>query len=137
MSAERYAQIASAIERVGKERLKPVKEVLPEDIAYEEIRLVAAHLRMSAKSNMPQSRSGNVGAVRRGISARADIKHRRTAVIVRRFTPSRAGAKRAAHLRGLVILLQLDHVRAVINPHGTELAEEVLAQQWTRKPGWC
>jgi ATP-dependent DNA helicase RecQ len=57
LSAERYAQIASAIERVGNERLKPVKEVLPEDITYEEIRLVAAHLRASAKSNGPQFRS--------------------------------------------------------------------------------
>lgn len=50
LSAERYAQIASAIERVGKERLKPAKEALPEEITYEEIRLVAAHLRLNAKS---------------------------------------------------------------------------------------
>src|SRR6266852_4805735 len=58
LGAERYAQIASAIQRVGNERLKPVKEALPEEITYEEIRLVAAHLRMNAKSNMRQSRSG-------------------------------------------------------------------------------
>jgi len=32
-----------------------------------------------------------------------------------------------AEISGL--LLQLDHVRAVVNPYGTELAEEVLAQQ--------
>jgi len=44
-SAERYAQIASAVQQFGKERLKPVKEVLPEEITYGEIRLVAAHLR--------------------------------------------------------------------------------------------
>jgi ATP-dependent DNA helicase RecQ len=44
VSAERYAQIASAIQQVGKERLKPVKEALPEEITYEEIRLVAAAL---------------------------------------------------------------------------------------------
>jgi uncharacterized protein YpbB len=59
ISAERYAQIAAAIQQVGKERLKPLKEALPEEIAYEEIRLVAAHLRMNAKSNKPQSRSGH------------------------------------------------------------------------------
>jgi ATP-dependent DNA helicase RecQ len=45
-SAERYAQIASAIQQFGKERLKPVKEALPEEITYDEIRLVAAHLRI-------------------------------------------------------------------------------------------
>ncbi len=58
LGAERYAQIASAIQQFGKERLKPVKEALPEEVTYEEIRLVAAHLRMNAKSNMRQSRSG-------------------------------------------------------------------------------
>ena len=46
LSAERYAQIAAAIQQHGKERLKPVKEALPDGISYEEIRLVAAHLRM-------------------------------------------------------------------------------------------
>jgi ATP-dependent DNA helicase RecQ len=59
LSAERYAQIASAIERVGKERLKPVKEALPEEITYEEIRLVAAQLRVKTKSNRSQPRSGH------------------------------------------------------------------------------
>jgi len=42
---QRYAQIATAVQQFGKERLKPVKEALPEEITYEEIRLVAAHLR--------------------------------------------------------------------------------------------
>jgi len=46
LSAERYAQIAAAIQQFGKERLKPVKEALPEEITYGEIRLVAAHLRI-------------------------------------------------------------------------------------------
>ena len=49
LSAERYTQIASAIDQFGKERLKPVKEALPEEITYDEIRLVAAHLRMQQK----------------------------------------------------------------------------------------
>lgn len=52
LSAERYAQIASAIQQFGKERLKPVKEALPEEISYEEIRLVAADMRMK-KSAAP------------------------------------------------------------------------------------
>ena len=46
LSAERYAQIAAAIQQFGKERLKPVKEALSEEITYGEIRLVAAHLRI-------------------------------------------------------------------------------------------
>ncbi|HLZ91185.1 MAG TPA: RecQ family ATP-dependent DNA helicase [Candidatus Acidoferrum sp.] len=46
LSAERCAQIAAAVQQHGQERLKPVKEALPEDVTYEEIRLVAAHLRM-------------------------------------------------------------------------------------------
>ena len=54
--AERYAQIAAAIQEFGKERLKPVKEALPEEFTYAEIRLVAAHLRVNAKSKVPQSR---------------------------------------------------------------------------------
>ena len=58
LTAERYAQIASAVQRFGKERLKPVKEALPEEITYEEIRLVAAHLRLNAKSTRRQSQSG-------------------------------------------------------------------------------
>jgi ATP-dependent DNA helicase RecQ len=45
LPAETYARIASAIQQFGKERLKPVKEALPESISYGQIRLVAAHLR--------------------------------------------------------------------------------------------
>ena len=48
--AERYEQIAAAVRQFGKERLKPVKEALPEEITYEEIRLVAADLRLKQKS---------------------------------------------------------------------------------------
>ena len=48
LSAETYAQIASAIEQFGQERLKPVKEALPEEISYGQIRLVAVHLRRKA-----------------------------------------------------------------------------------------
>jgi ATP-dependent DNA helicase RecQ len=55
---ERYAQIATAVQQFGKERLKPVKEALPEEITYEEIRLVAAHLRVPEKAKAPQGRGG-------------------------------------------------------------------------------
>jgi ATP-dependent DNA helicase RecQ len=50
VSAERYAEIASAVQQFGKERLKPVKEALPEEITYEEIRLVATDMGMKKKS---------------------------------------------------------------------------------------
>ncbi len=58
LSAERYAQIAAAIQQFGKERLKPVKEALPEEITYGEIRLVAAHLRIQQSQKPSQGRSG-------------------------------------------------------------------------------
>jgi ATP-dependent DNA helicase RecQ len=45
LPAETYARIAAAIQQFGKERLKPVKEALPQEISYGQIRLVAAHLR--------------------------------------------------------------------------------------------
>jgi ATP-dependent DNA helicase RecQ len=57
-SAERYAQIASAIQQFGKERLKPVKEALPEEITYDEIRLVAAHLRIQQNQKSGEGRRG-------------------------------------------------------------------------------
>jgi ATP-dependent DNA helicase RecQ len=50
LSPVTYAQIASAVEQFGKERLKPVKEALPEEISYGQIRLVAAHLRRKASA---------------------------------------------------------------------------------------
>jgi ATP-dependent DNA helicase RecQ len=54
LSGERYAQIAAAVRQFGQERLKPVKEALPEEITYGEIRLVAAHLRVG-----PNRKSGH------------------------------------------------------------------------------
>ena len=58
VKAERYTQIAAAIQQFGKERLKSVKEALPEEITYEEIRLVAAHLRVLEKAKAHQDRGG-------------------------------------------------------------------------------
>jgi ATP-dependent DNA helicase RecQ len=45
LAAERYNQIAAACRQLGMERLKPLKEALPPEIPYEEIRLVIARLR--------------------------------------------------------------------------------------------
>jgi len=56
LAEERYTQVAAAIQQFGEERLKPVKEALPEEITYGEIRLVAAHLRVNAKSKVSHSR---------------------------------------------------------------------------------
>jgi len=45
LSAERYNQIAAACRQLGMDRLKPLKEALPPEVPYEEIRLVIARLR--------------------------------------------------------------------------------------------
>jgi ATP-dependent DNA helicase RecQ len=45
MATERYDLIAAACRELGMDRLKPLKEALPPDIPYEEIRLVIASLR--------------------------------------------------------------------------------------------
>jgi ATP-dependent DNA helicase RecQ len=45
LPAERYNQIAAACQQLGMDRLKPLKETLPPEIPYEEIRLVIARLR--------------------------------------------------------------------------------------------
>jgi ATP-dependent DNA helicase RecQ len=45
LPAERYNQIAAACQELGMDRLKPLKEALPPEIPYEEIRLVIARLR--------------------------------------------------------------------------------------------
>jgi ATP-dependent DNA helicase RecQ len=45
LPAERYHQIANACQQFGTDRLKPLKESLPSEIPYEEIRLVIARLR--------------------------------------------------------------------------------------------
>ena len=48
LAPELFDQIAGACQRCGMERLKPIKETLPEEITYEQIRLVAAQLRRTA-----------------------------------------------------------------------------------------
>ena len=50
LAHERYNQIARACHQIGMERLKPLKEALPTEIPYEEIRLVIAHLHTESPS---------------------------------------------------------------------------------------
>jgi ATP-dependent DNA helicase RecQ len=42
---EKYAQIAGACQELGLDKLKPIKDFLPPEITYEEIKLVVAHRR--------------------------------------------------------------------------------------------
>ncbi len=60
VDAEKRAQIEKACELLGFERMKPLKEVLPPEITYEEIRLVAAHLRIE-KENESQALTSGAG----------------------------------------------------------------------------
>lgn len=48
-AGETYARIADACRRLGLDKMKPLKEALPDEISYDEIRLVVAHLRSRAK----------------------------------------------------------------------------------------
>jgi ATP-dependent DNA helicase RecQ len=50
LPAERYNQIAAACQKLGMDRLKPLKEALPPEVPYEEIRLVIARLRSETTS---------------------------------------------------------------------------------------
>jgi ATP-dependent DNA helicase RecQ len=52
LAPERYNQIAAACHQLGMERLKPLKEALPPEIPYEEIRLVIARLRAENSSKV-------------------------------------------------------------------------------------
>ncbi len=51
LPAERYNQIATACHQLGMDRLKPLKEALPPEVSYEEIRLVIAGLRTETTSS--------------------------------------------------------------------------------------
>src|SRR5712664_186274 len=52
LAPERYNQIAAACYQLGMDRLKPLKEALPPEIPYEEIRLVIARLRTENTSKV-------------------------------------------------------------------------------------
>lgn len=50
MDAEKQAQIEEVCLRLGFERLKPLKDALPPEISYDEIKLVAARLRLEQEN---------------------------------------------------------------------------------------
>jgi len=50
VDSDRRASIEAACTRLGVERLKPIKEALPPEITFEEIRLVVARLRWKAQA---------------------------------------------------------------------------------------
>jgi ATP-dependent DNA helicase RecQ len=51
ITGERLEKIREACKQLGTERLKALKDALPAEITYEEIRLVAAHWRSGAGAN--------------------------------------------------------------------------------------
>ena len=51
IEAERLEKIREACDRLGAERLRPLKDALPAEITYEEIRLVAAHWKSGRGGN--------------------------------------------------------------------------------------
>jgi ATP-dependent DNA helicase RecQ len=50
MAKERHQQIREACARMGLEWMKPIKEALPEEVSYDEIRLVLGEMRREAKA---------------------------------------------------------------------------------------
>jgi ATP-dependent DNA helicase RecQ len=51
VSAERQKSILSALDKAGTSKCKPIKETLPEDFSYEEIRLVLASIQPETKGD--------------------------------------------------------------------------------------
>ena len=58
VEAGKQAQIEKACTLLGFERIKPLKEALPPEITYEEIRLVAAHLRLEREGHARETVEG-------------------------------------------------------------------------------
>ena len=51
VASPKRIQIEQACERLGIERLRTIKDALPEEITYDEIRLVVAHVRRTKKES--------------------------------------------------------------------------------------
>ncbi len=92
LSKERIALIGEAIARTGSERLAPIKTLLPQDVSYEEIRLVAGNIRAKDKKERqgvsPLSENGQeinqfLSSPQEGLSANLNIS-----------SPSRGGLGR-------------------------------------------
>ena len=50
--AERRKTIEAAIANAGNERLKPIKDLLPEEVSYEDIRLVVGELQLKSRTEI-------------------------------------------------------------------------------------
>jgi ATP-dependent DNA helicase RecQ len=55
LAPEKQSQIEAACARLGMKGLRPLKDALPEDITFEEIKLVVARLRWEAASKAPKT----------------------------------------------------------------------------------
>ncbi|HEU5410906.1 MAG TPA: helix-turn-helix domain-containing protein, partial [Candidatus Acidoferrales bacterium] len=55
VSREKQAQIEEAATRLGCEGLKPLKDALPPEITYEEIKLVLARLNMTTQAPLQKA----------------------------------------------------------------------------------
>jgi ATP-dependent DNA helicase RecQ len=60
MDAQKRTQIEEACTRLGFERLRPLKDALPPEITYEQIRLVATRLRLE-QEDQREALSSNAG----------------------------------------------------------------------------
>jgi ATP-dependent DNA helicase RecQ len=58
VDAEKQAKIEEACARLGIERLKPLKDALPAEITFEEIKLVVARLRIESETETENAASG-------------------------------------------------------------------------------
>jgi ATP-dependent DNA helicase RecQ len=61
IDGEKRAQIEEVCSRLGTERLKPLKDALPAEITYEEIKLVAARLRLEEEEEESEAVSRGGG----------------------------------------------------------------------------
>jgi RecQ family ATP-dependent DNA helicase len=59
LSKERIALIEKAIDQVGSERLAPIKALLPQDVSYDEIRLVVGQYVQNAKGKNKKTQSSH------------------------------------------------------------------------------
>jgi ATP-dependent DNA helicase RecQ len=62
IDGEKRAQIEEVCTRLGTERLKPLKDALPLEISYDEIKLVTAYLRLQQESPSEENRGANSSA---------------------------------------------------------------------------
>ena len=53
MAPDRFEEIAAVCRQLGMDRLRPIKDGLPAEITYEEIKLVVANLRHRAAAAAP------------------------------------------------------------------------------------